>query len=303
MPYPPPRGPLIAYLRVQEFYERELLTILRRAAASMQTEINLLEGLDNAGAVARRAQLRASLGVMQRKIASLWRTVGSTVTAGRIDAAIAAADSMSEYLIFLSRTTLDETTQQILAEAMRVQAQRQLQNVATRDLLSRIDLAESVYKSGGIASGQLERLLMNHLARGSSAREIAKDVRRFINPNVRGGLRYAAMRLGRTELNNAFHGTQIRLAQGTPWILAMRWNLSGSHPRPDACNDYAEGDHEGLGDGVFSTKNVPGKPHPQCLCFCTPVTPSREEFVQQFAAGHYDSWLDQMYPGARWGVA
>jgi hypothetical protein len=79
------------------------------------------------------------------------------------------------------------------------------------------------------------------------------------------------MRLARTELNNAFHLSQIYSFYDRPYILGVKWNLSESHPRPDECNEYAQGDHVGMGSGVFRVQDTPAKPHPNCFCYLTPV--------------------------------
>jgi hypothetical protein len=160
--------------------------------------------------------------------------------------------------------------------------------VQARLKISQIPLSDRVYQSQQLVTGQVDDIINSALSRGASARDLATDVRRFIRPDVRGGVRYAALRLGRTELNNAFHAAQVDTAIKTPWTTSVRWNLSGSHPRPDQCNEYAEN----AGTGLWKPEEVPAKPHPNCLCYTTPETPSREEFVRQFTAGEYDSFVD-----------
>jgi hypothetical protein len=125
-----------------------------------------------------------------------------------------------------------------------------------------------------------------------SAKEIAKQVFRFIDPETPGGASYAALRLGRTELNNAFHTNSIKQAQAMPWVEGVKWNLSGSHPRPDECNEYAEDTHYRGGDGgVFLPQDVPPKPHPNCLCFTTTETQSDEDFIASYRAGDYNDYF------------
>jgi hypothetical protein len=103
------------------------------------------------------------------------------------------------------------------------------------------------------------------------------------------------MRLGRTELNNAFHTTTQRLYEKQPWVTAMKWNLSSSHPEGDICDEYAFDAHIPHGEaGVWRKGDVPSKPHPNCLCFTTPVTVSDDEFAKQFTDGKYDEYLGGM---------
>lgn len=289
------KKPLLSYLRVQEAHERRLLILLRRSASNIDQELKRLATTQGVGAAVRRDQLRLSQAAIQREIARLWRLVGSEVEAGRAEAAAASANVMADYDAVLLRAvgTVDAD---LLRRAAVAQAQRGLDTVEARVLgLSRIPLSERVFRSQKLASGQVERVIENALARGASARDLAADVRAFIRPDVKGGLRYAAMRLGRTELNNAFHAVAVQHSVKAPWTTGMKWNLSGSHKVPDECNEYAEGQHYRGGEaGVFLPAEVPGKPHPQCLCFVTPENVDRATFVRQFESGAYDSYTDSL---------
>jgi hypothetical protein len=104
------------------------------------------------------------------------------------------------------------------------------------------------------------------------------------------------MRLARTEINNAFHFTQIRYTREMPWVEGYKWNLSGSHGRPDVCNQMAE-HSEGLGRGVYGKGGVPGKPHPMCLCFITTETIDNATFYKRYRSGAYDRYTDSVQKG------
>jgi hypothetical protein len=134
-----------------------------------------------------------------------------------------------------------------------------------------------------------DKLLVNTineaLANGKTARELAAAVKDLIRPDVRGGVSYAAQRLGRTELNNAFHAAAVTDAAKNPIITGMTWHLSGSHKRPDECN--------ALDGQTYLPADVPAKPHPQCFCYVTPEVPDRDTFMRNFFAGQYDSFLGE----------
>jgi hypothetical protein len=285
------RRPLLAYLKVQEQFEREMLYVLQRSASRIERELRSMERKSGIGAEIRRSQLRSTKAAINREVASLWRLMGSEVNARRAEAAAAAVENMFTYERMLWRSVMDQRDVDTLLRSAKRQAARSVDVVETRMLgYSRIPLSERVYKSQKLLSGQVDRLVDHALARGVSAKELADDVRAFIKPTTPGGVRYAAMRLGRTEINNAFHATQVRQAIRSPAIEGMKWNLSGSHPKPDECNDYA--DHGG--DGVWLPAEVPAKPHPMCLCYMTPVTVPREQFIMDFESGRYDEVIDQM---------
>jgi hypothetical protein len=151
--------------------------------------------------------------------------------------------------------------------------------------LSQVPLAERIYRTGVWMNGRLDRLITQTLAVGLNAQRFAKVARDWFNPSLPGGTRYAAMRLARTEINNAFHATSVGYAQDKPWVSQMDWNLSKSHPKPDKCNEYAD-----LSPWDVST--VPRKPHPQCMCYVTEVTPNEDEWIDRFIAGEFDDYLD-----------
>jgi hypothetical protein len=156
-----------------------------------------------------------------------------------------------------------------------------------------ISLRQNVYHGGQRSILQLEKLIDSALLTGSSATEIAKIAYDFIRPEVPGGASSAAMRLGRTELNNAFHRETINHWSLNPFVTGMKWNLSSSHPEGDVCDELAHDTHYSGGDpGVFKQGDVPGKPHPQCFCYIIPVTISDDELVRNFKAGKYDSWTE-----------
>jgi hypothetical protein len=229
---------------------------------------------------------------MHREMAVLWSRLGDAISAGREAAAAAAVEGMMN--VDLLKTVLPARDLNLLRRSLERSAVQNLEVAESRVLLSKIPLAESVYRNEALSSGKIDRIVDDALSRGASAAELARDVRAFVNPNTRGGVRYAAQRLGRTELNNAFHATQVRQAQQQPWVTAVKWELSGSHPVPDECNEYAEGVfYAGGKPGEWKPEDVPAKPHPNCLCFTTPVDIGREAFVDGLLKGDFDAYLEK----------
>lgn len=285
------RRPLIDYLKVQRTSDRELVAILSRSYQRINRELKALEQRHGIGAAVRREQLLLTQVYLQREIADLWLALGRTVQARKADAAAAAIEAM--YPAKLLRAVMPKDDIDFLIRGAQSAAREHSSTLATRLEISRIPLAESVYQNRQLATGKIDSIVNEALARGASARELARDVRAYVRPDVRGGVRYAALRLGRSELNNAFHAQQVQSGIETPWTTGLRWNLSGSHPKPDECNQYAEDTHErGKPAGVYSPENVPPKPHPNCLCFTTPVPVERDEFIAAYESGAYDSFVD-----------
>lgn len=137
------------------------------------------------------------------------------------------------------------------------------------------------------------------IQKGTSAVEIAKIVRPLllrdgpawttgIKPSVtgKGTVAYNALRLARTEVNQAYHDAQNMAAEGNPLIKGMKWHLSGSHPERDICDDWAEENAHGLGPGIFPVGQTP-KDHPNGLCFLTTIYHEPKELRAR---------LEELYP-------
>jgi hypothetical protein len=239
--------------------------VLREAARETTREILKLGNLGGIGAVVERSRLQIVLASLNKIQNELWRDGVAEAIANRIpDAqqdAEDAARSLDTYLAHIA----GESTSRVLIEAF----QRQVEAGLSLDL-TRIkpDLSLRVYRNSRTAANKVESIIRQELIRGTSARKIASRVKPLIDPDVRGGVSYAAMRLGRTELNNAFHSAQVAEAD-RDWVNGVKWNLSRSHPKPDICDQYAAHKEDGLPHGVWGKGQVPSKPHPQCLCFMT----------------------------------
>lgn len=278
------RAPLNAVVSALRVTDDEMKAILR-AAARESAAILRKYNLDTFSGKVRAAQL--DLARLQRQ---MWAAVGDMTRVGIGDGADAAASSLA----FLNDTMMAAVGGGTIgwADALLAQARAGIPALLARRS-NGYTLSERVYKNAALSSGRIDSMIDGLVASGASAREIASRVVGFIDPNTPGGASYAAMRLGRTELNNAFHTTTVRLAADQPWVVGMRWNLSGSHPRTDICNDLADRSSN-LGRGVYAKGDVPGKPHPHCLCYVTPVTPDRKQFINNFNNGHYDNYLNSV---------
>ena len=105
----------------------------------------------------------------------------------------------------------------------------------------------------------------------------------------KGTVAYNALRLARTEINQAYHWAQKEMAVNNPMLIGQKWNLSNSHPTnwppsaaymgyPEICDYRAHHDHHGLGEGVFPPGEAPPD-HPNGLCYLTDVWKPVEEIL------------------------
>lgn len=141
-------------------------------------------------------------------------------------------------------------------------------------------LSDRVWRTAIEERARIDRLLDYHIAQGTAAVDIAELLEDFLTPGAR-LLRtrtpygregsYAARRLARTEISAAAGRATVSASIANPFVEGIQWSLSGSHPKPDICDDHARGGPNG--DGVYAPGNVPPYPaHPHCLCNLQPVT-------------------------------
>jgi len=274
------------HLTDQRLFDGHLNTILRDAARHAGKLVDEGVGDPGIGALVRRAQYNESRSALLRLQEDLWGGINKETSKGIRLSAQRGQEMWREINARLGRSINSTAVRGQFERA----AQRAVENIRSR-YVNDISLSPSVYRNRQLSMGFVDRTVNRGILLNRSAAEIAKDVRDLIRPDVQGGVSYAAKRLGRTELNNAFHETSRRSAAAQPWVEGMKWHLSGSHPRPDECNDFAEQDNYNMGDGVYPPAAVPGKPHPQCLCYITPETPSDKEFTTKLFNGEYDFML------------
>jgi len=286
----PGANPLRLYLRGERIAEVGIVDALRDAAADAQRRINKLETKAGIGSIVRRAQLaliRRELRAVQNDI---WKEVGKSVRAAApaVGDAAAEAEHVLQALLFQASGVREPEG---LVASQKAYARRTVATFLARGE-NGIGLSERVYRTKQLAAGYVDRAVNRVILQGGSWQEVAKAVTPMINPDTPGGVSYAAKRLGRTELNNAFHTTQQASAEINPFVHALRWNLSGSHRHLDRCDELAREHSKDLGSGLYVPSELPRKPHPQCLCFTTNEMVDEEEFLSMVL--EEDSFLDDL---------
>src|SRR5688500_11632 len=237
--------PLRRYLSVQRVYDGELNRTLEAAARDIRAQVTKLP--PGIGGRVRRAQLERVLAEIKTEQRAMWSDDVLGIVARGRKAAAETADLVTDAITAVLYAALPERVAAVLTAGLKGAAREGLEAMFAR--VPR-QLSERVYRAGTLSSGRVEQMIRSGLVRGLSPRELAREVYQFISPSAPGGVSYAAMRLARTEINNAFHQRQITGGQ-RPGVTGIRWNLSGSHKVPDECNLYAERDQFRKGKGVF----------------------------------------------------
>lgn len=203
------------------------------------------------------------------------------------------ADAVDE---LLARRTRSQDIVRAMRSSQAQRARRVVQVFKTRERSAKFELSQRVWKWEAWSNGRVQRALSSAFARGLSNKEIAREVRHLVDPSTPGGVSYAAQRLGRTEVADAFHRQTIEDHQDNPFIVGLKWNLSKSHLRRDGCNVLTEKHSEGLPEGVYRASEAPDKPHPQCMCHLSPEVPDEETFQDEFLNGGYNDYLLSKFP-------
>lgn len=134
-------------------------------------------------------------------------------------------------------------------------------------------LSNRIWRTSVETRRKIDALLAEGLAEGKGSLELSEELERFLQPGR--GLRrtnkpygrygsnasYDAMRLARTEITAAHSRAGFMSAQLNPFVQSYDVVLSGSHPKPDICDDVAAG-------GPYPMDDMEHLPplHPQCLC-------------------------------------
>lgn len=275
--------PIVSYVRASKQTEEEVLRLLAEASRRASAEGRALA---KRGAVARAAEYRLRAGALHQAMREVWEGVGYLTIFGERNVADAAVSSAQ---------MLQSRYYKALPLDVRLMLERQARS-GIDSFLSRkentLPLSRRIYKNYDLSIGRIDREINLAMLQGKSVDEIAKIVERYVNPKAMGGVKYNAYRLARTEMANAFHLTTIRHSREQPWVRGYKWNKSSSHKRADVCDEYADNDHDNLGPGVFKKSNVPGKPHPLCLCYLTTVVMPLEQFVSSYNAGRFQRYFD-----------
>lgn len=279
------RDGFVEHLNLQMRNDKEVRGILRQTNRFVQKEISSIPG-NSFSANVRISQYQQISDSIYRYTDSGWRQIGSVIDGNIGRSAQIAGDGAADLIGALG----DNLPREVL-EGMQAAADTSGQRVAAR-IANDIDLSPRIYGNSNLTAGHVDRIINQTIASNGSAKELAKAVAQYISPDAPGGMSYCAQRLGRTELNNAFHRTNIEMYKSQPWVEGVKWLLSGSHPKPDECNEYADGNHANMGTGVYRSAEVPGKPHPQCLCYTVPIGPTRDQFIENLSAGRYDEWIE-----------
>lgn len=132
-------------------------------------------------------------------------------------------------------------------------------------------LSDRIWRTAGTTRRKLDLFLDERIRQGQGALQMSRDLETFLKPGrtlrtkapYGTDASYDAMRLARTEITRAHARAAERAAAMNPFVEKMGIRLSGSHSKPDIC-DEAEADGPWPKDEIPPQYRIPM--HPQDLC-------------------------------------
>lgn len=281
------RRTLLAEMRLEQAQANYVRKVLGDSAKEIEER---LAKVGTSGNPLTRMQLEAQRSAIKSMLDQDFKDIEKSIAAGKIDAAKTASKVVSQYENQLLKAVVSQDAMRRIA---RSEAQRTVNNLEAA--LKRMKgtsykpLSKQVYKTKQLSAGWVDDIINKGLLSGWSAQQLAKAVVPSISPNVPGGVSYAANRLARTEINNAYHAASWDRYNRSGIVEEVEWLLSSSHPEDDICNDYAT-------ESPFKKNAVPAKPHPNCYCYIVPRLPTEEEFLDRLFAGEYgdEPWASEV---------
>ena len=187
----------------------------------------------------------------------------------------------------------------------------------------RLNISARIWSVEGDGRDAINKVLMQGIADGDSAWNIAKkledflgagqDCPRWTSTRLYGrtasdksagdttgllsgndcdgrGVSYNALRLARTEIQKAHALATDKLLAAQPWVQKEQCHLSASHPEADECDDVVAGGENGK--GIYEVGTIEYPLHPHCFCYKTAVLMDEKEFT-----GKLNGWLKgESYP-------
>ena len=208
---------------------------------------------------------------------------------------------------------VQQVTQHMLGDAFPEPAVKRLfagiNERATLAMLARtrrdgLKISDRVWRTSENARNNVRRIVEDAVARGQDSRKTARQVQQYLQPGVwkahkletrrRLGVgtdvSYQAMRLARTEMNNAFHEGMIAANQHSPGYRGIYWRLSAQHVVRDICTDMAADLSHGE-PGFYPKGKEPVRPHPNCQCVAISNFENHEQFAERLRGWQRDPGL------------
>jgi hypothetical protein len=172
--------------------------------------------------------------------------------------------------------------------------QRAAASFITRTGKDGIKLSDRVWQANQQWRMAVQNVVQDAVISGQPPVQVARQIEQYLQPGVNVPYKaetakrlkvpkdtsMPAMRVARTEMQNAFHEGTISSHSSMPSYLGIRWHIAaGLGHVPDICDEYAA-------HGFFPKGTEPSKPHPHCFCTAVPVHRDADDVLNDL-----EEWL------------
>lgn len=149
-------------------------------------------------------------------------------------------------------------------------------------------LSSSIWGNSLKTQQDINSIVARGIIEGKSTYEIAKQLERYVNPEVlhpvrygvNGQIDYNAQRLARTMTQHAYQEAFVESTKDNPFIEAYQWITSGMSNVCALCIEREEADEYGLGAGIYPKDALP-LDHPNGNCTFDIVTTWDEDSARE----------------------
>ncbi len=260
--------------------------VYRRAAEGIRSDINKLTP-----GTLRHAHLTALQSALDKRATQMSKEILAATHQGIWMASNAGSKGVANVTAHMVQGAFPVARVEKLFEGINERATLAMLARTRKDGLK---ISDRVWRASESARNSVRIIVEDAVARGQDARTTAKQVQQYLQPGVfrahkfdiRQRLRidtdvsYQAMRLARTEMNNAFHEGTIVANQYSPGYRGIYWMLSDAHVVPDICTDMAADMSHGE-PGFYPKGKEPVRPHPSCMCHILPAYENAVQFTER----------------------
>lgn len=233
----------------------------------------------NISSVLRTQYLKEMQDQLNQRITDIDNQTTSIIESGMKDVARAVVQDNAKMMEKMGFTNFTSST------AFLYVPDTVVKEVASGKLYEgRWDLSKAIWGDNKQKLDEINYIVAKGIAENKSAYDLAKDLEKYVNPNVRKdwewskvypGTRkvvdYCAQRLSRTMVSHAYAESFVRTTKDNPFIEAYKWLTSNSDRVCPICIERSETDQYGLGVGVYPKDELP-LDHPNGMCTFEIVT-------------------------------
>lgn len=249
---------------------RQINRLYQKVASEIALATKRLEGKENISAVMRRAYLDDLLKEIEGNIDILNRQLEGIIRENMLTVSAAVVENNVHNL---KKMGID------LKQAYFYVPKDIIEEIATGKIYQgRWTLSKAIWSDSRQTIKDLHTVVAKGIAENKSAYAIAKDLEKYVNPEVRKTwewskvypgtkkvIDYNAQRLARTMVSHAYEESFVRVTKNNPFLDAYQWLPSNSDRVCPICKKRGTQNEYGLGRGVYPKDKLP-LDHPNGMC-------------------------------------